>query len=189
MTSFTLHLLRHGAPEQPGLFMGRTDGAPTLAGVETCVRQAASIEARNLIASDLQRCARAAEAIGEASNLTPTLDPRWRELDFGRWEGLTANAIDPDALGRFWADPDASPPPGGERWSALAARVSDALDALAPVDTLIVTHGGAMRAALHHLCGFDQRQLWAFELPYAALLSLRIWRGDQPGAQIIGLRA
>ena len=27
MTPFALHLLRHGAPEQPGLLMGRTDGA------------------------------------------------------------------------------------------------------------------------------------------------------------------
>lgn len=77
---------------------------------------------------------------------------------------------------------------GGEQ-VFFGARVSDATDALAPVDTLVVTHGGAMRAALHHLCGFDLRQLWAFDLPYGALLSLRIWRGAQPGAQIIGLRA
>ena len=33
MTSFALPLLRHGAPETPGLLMGRTDGAPTPAGV------------------------------------------------------------------------------------------------------------------------------------------------------------
>lgn len=189
MTGFTLHLLRHGAPEQPGRFMGRTDGAPTRAGIEACARQAASIEVRQLISSGLQRCARAAEAISEASSLVPIIDPHWRELDFGAWEGQAAGTIDPDALGRFWTDPDANPPPGGERWSALAARVSNAIDELASVDTLVVTHAGAMRAALHHLCGFDARQIWAFELPYAALLSLRIWRGDRPGAQIIGLRA
>lgn len=189
MTGFTLHLLRHGAPEQPGLFLGRTDGAPAAEGIDACVRQVADIEVEQLIASDLQRCARAAEAVGAARTLPPILDPRWRELDFGTWEGQAAGALAPEALGRFWADPDLHPPPGGERWSSLAARVSDAIDALAPKDTLVVTHGGAMRAALHHLCGFDLRQLWAFDLPYAALLSLRIRRGDRPGAQIIGLRA
>ena len=76
---------------------------------------------------------------------------------------------------------------GGERWSALVTRVSAALADLAPVPTLVVTHGGAMRAALHSLCGFDQRQLWAFDLPYASLLSLRVWPGERPGAQIAGL--
>ena len=115
------------------------------------------------------------------------IDPRWRELDFGDWDGKAASAIDRDAFGRFWDDPDANPPAGGERWSALTARVSVAIGDLAPVPTLIVTHGGAMRAALHALCGFDQRQLWAFDLPYAALLSLRLWPGEPPGAQIAGL--
>lgn len=189
MTGFTLHLLRHGAPEQPGLFMGSSDGAPSAEGIRACVAQTAAIEVERLVASDLQRCARAAEAIGKALTVPPERDPRWRELDFGDWEGQAASALDSDALGRFWADPDANPPPGGERWSSLAARVSDAIDRLTPVDTLVVTHGGAMRATLHHLCGFDQRQLWAFDLPYGALLSLRVWRGEEPGAQIIGLRA
>lgn len=189
MTGFILHLLRHGAPEQPGMFMGRTDGTPTPEGIRACAAQVAGLVVERLIASDLQRCARAAAAIGEDSSMAVALDPRWRELDFGDWEGQAASALDAEAFGPFWADPDANPPPGGERWSALVARVSDAIDDLAPVDTLVVTHGGAMRAALHRLCGFDQRRLWAFDLPYGALLSLRIRRGEKGGAQIVGLRA
>lgn len=189
MTGFTLHLLRHGALEQPGLFMGRTDGTPTTEGIGVCAAQVARLDVERLIASDLERCAHAADAIGKTLTLTAALDPRWRELDFGDWEGQAASMIEAEALVRFWADPDANPPPGGERWSSLVARVSDAIDALDPVDTLVVTHGGAMRAVLHHLCGFDQRQIWAFDLSYGALLSLRVWRGDQPGAQITGLRA
>src|SRR5690606_13877057 len=108
----------------------------------------------------------------------------WRELDFGDWDGMASSGGDRDALGRFWADPDANPPPGGERWSSLARRVSTAIANLAPVPTLVVTHGGAMRAALHILCGFDQRQLWEFDLPYSALLSLRVWPGEPTSAQI-----
>ena len=189
MTGFALHLLRHGAPETPGLLMGRTDGAPTAAGIAACVARAEGLGIECLVASDLRRCRAAGEAIGDATGLPLTIDPRWRELDFGDWDGQAASVIDREALGRFWDDPDAYPPPGGERWSALVSRVSAAIAELAPVPTLIVTHGGAMRAALHILCGFDQRQLWAFDLPYAARLSLNVWPGERPSAQIAGLVA
>lgn len=188
MSGFALHLLRHGAPKTPGLLLGRTDDRPTTAGIAACARQASSLEVAHLVASDLARSRAAGEAIGKAAGLGLTVDARWRELDFGDWDGKAAGAVDRDALGRFWDDPDANAPPGGERWSALVARVAAALADLAPVPTLIVAHGGAMRAALHILCGFGQRQLWAFDLPYAALLSLRVWPGERPGAQITGLR-
>lgn len=187
MTGFALHLLRHGAPETPGLLMGRTDGMPTPEGIAACVAQVEDLGIEHLVASDLRRSRAAGEAIGEATGLSLTVDPRWRELDFGDWDGQPSGTVDPGTFGRFWADPDANPPPSGERWSSLVARISSAIDDLAPVPTLVVTHGGAMRAALHALCGFDQRQLWAFDLSYAALLSLRVWPGERPSAQIAGL--
>lgn len=187
MTGFALHLLRHGAPETPGLLMGHTDGVPTAEGIAACVSQADDLRIGRLIASDLQRCRLAAEAIGAATRVTPTLDPRWRELDFGAWDGQPGSAVDPDLLGKFWADPDANPPPGGERWSALVARVTAALGEISTGPTLVVTHGGAIRAALHRLCGFEQHQLWSFDLPYGVLVSLRVWPGERPGAQIAGI--
>lgn len=168
--------------------MGRTDDPPKPEGIAACVASAAGLEVEHLVASDLQRARRAAETIGAGLDLTPVIDPRWRELDFGAWDGCDPAAIDPEALARFHQDPDAAPPPEGERWSALTARVSAAIDALPPVPALIVTHGGAMRAVLHLLCGFDLRQTWAVDLPYAALLSLRVWSGEDRFAQITGLR-
>ena len=182
MTPFALHLLRHGAPVLPGRLMGRTDCAPTPDGIAACVAQAADLGVERVVSSDLQRARAAAEAIGPT-----TIDPRWRELDFGDWDGLAPDQVDSAALVRFWEDPDTCPPPSGERWSALVARVSDAIDALAPAPTLVVSHGGAMRAALHLLCGFDQPRLWAFDLPYGVLVSLRVWPGDKPSAQIVGI--
>ena len=182
MTPFPLHMLRHGAPVLPGRLMGRTDCAPTPDGIAACVAQAEDLGVEHVVSSDLQRARAAAEAIGPT-----TIDPRWRELDFGDWDGLAPDQVDSAALVRFWEDPDTCPPPNGERWSALVARVSDAIDALAPVPTLVVSHGGAMRAALHLLCGFDQPRLWAFDLPYGVLVSLRVWPGDTPSAQIVGI--
>ncbi len=187
MTAFALHLLRHGAPEIAGRMLGRTDCAATPEGVAACVAQAEDLGVEAIVTSDLKRAAAAAEAIAAALRLPAIVDPRWRELDFGEWDGLSSGGIDQAALGRFWNDPDANPPPGGERWSALTARVTAAIAALPARPTLVVAHGGAMRAALALLCGFEQRQLWAFELGYAALVSLRVWPGDPRSAQIIGL--
>lgn len=187
MQPFVLHLLRHGQPELAGRLMGRTDGAPTPEGIRACVQQAGGLGIEAIISSDLSRARLAAEAIGQSLNLPVAIDPRWRELDFGDWDGLAAPSVDPAALGQFWSDPDNHPPPNGERWSSLVARVSAALGDLPPRPTLVVTHGGAMRAALAALCGFDQRQLWAFDLPCSALLSLQVWPGDPMSAQISGL--
>lgn len=187
MTGFLLHLLRHGAPEHTGRMLGRTDIAATPAGIAACVDQAADLDVEALIASDLTRARAAGEALARRWGIPLAIDPRWRELDFGAWDGLAPAEIDAAALSRFWDDPDRHPPPDGELWSALAGRIAAALHQLSPRPTLVVTHGGVIRAALAVLCGFDQRQIWAFDLPYAALLTLRVWPGERPSAQVVGL--
>lgn len=187
MSGFLLHLMRHGAPETPGLLLGRADIPSTPEGIAACREQVTHLPFAALLSSDLVRASAAAAAIGQERGLAVKVDARWRELDFGAWDGLAPAQIDAAAMAAFRDDPDASPPPGGERWSTLVARVSAALDDMAGHDTLVVTHGGAIRAALAALFGFGQRQLWAFDLPYAAVLSLRIWPGTPRGAQIAGL--
>lgn len=183
MSPFPLYLMRHGKPELTGRLLGRTDCAATEAGIAACRAQASPLRFDRIIASDLRRARACAEAIGPIS-----LDPRWRELDFGSWDGLPASAIDADALARFWDDPDTCAPPHGECWSALVARVTAAIDELVPVPTLVVTHGGAMRAALAALCGFDPARTWAFDLPYAATIALNVWPTTPRSAQITALR-
>nr|WP_279587784.1 histidine phosphatase family protein [Sphingomonas aerolata] len=181
-----LHLLRHGAPELTGRMLGRTDSPVTAEGLAACVARVKSLDFKGLVCSDLMRSQAIADAIGRERGVAPTTDARWRELDFGDWDGLAAAEIDPAALQRFWDDPDAAPPPGGERWSNLVARTTDAIEDLTLETSLIVTHGGAIRAALKSLCGFGLRELWAFDLPYAALITLRIW--PDRTAQIVALQ-
>lgn len=187
MSGFFLHLLRHGAPQTPGLLLGHTDMPPGAEGIAACVEQMSEIPFAALVSSDLARAALAAHAIGVQRALPVRRDARWRELDFGAWDGLAVHEVDTDAMAAFWNDPDANPPPEGERWSALVNRVSAALDDIVAQDTLVVTHGGAIRATLANLFGFGQRQLWAFDLPCGALLSLKVWPGTPRQAQIVGL--
>ncbi|NML95742.1 histidine phosphatase family protein [Novosphingobium olei] len=186
MSAFHLHLMRHGAPETSGLLLGHTDMPASLAGIAACVQQVTDLSFGTVVASDLQRCAVTADGIAGSRALPVTRDPRWRELDFGAWDGLNPARADSTALARFWNDPEADPPPGGERWSSLVARVDAALGSIAG-DTLVVTHGGAIRAAMACLFGFEQRHLWAFDLPYACVVSLRLWPGTPRIAQIVGL--
>jgi alpha-ribazole phosphatase len=156
-------------------------------GVAACLAQAEHLAFAHVVTSDLQRARRPAESIATGRGLPLTVDPRWRELDFGSWDGLAPESLDSQALAAFWDDPEAHPPPQGERWSALVARIGATIQALPIQPTLVVAHGGAIRAALHLLCGFDRRQLWAFDLPYAARVTLKVWPGALPNAQITAL--
>ncbi|ODU72136.1 MAG: histidine phosphatase family protein [Novosphingobium sp. SCN 66-18] len=188
MKAVALHLLRHGPPLRPGLLLGRTDDAARDPGCARLLAPAMALDVAGIVTSDLRRARASAEALALARGLPLAVDPRWRELDFGDWDGRAPEDLAQADLARFWDDPDAWPPPGGERWSALCHRVGQAICALDRA-TLVVTHAGAMRAAVSVLTGLDHRAVWAFDVPYGALLSFRVWPGEKPAGQITGLQA
>lgn len=173
MSSRLVYLLRHGPPLRAGLLLGHSDEPPAdpAGGLAGAVPDGLVLS--RATSSDLRRARAGAETLAASRQLDLTIDARWRELDFGEWDGLAPEQMPAGALARFWDDPEACPPPGGERWSGLRARVSEAL-AEVPDGALVVTHGGAMRAAASIVTGLDFRQVWAFDLPYGALLGLRI---------------
>lgn len=175
MHSFALHLIRHGAPDVEGLLLGHQDRPATPKGAAACTAKAAGIEFHQIYSSDLSRCAISAHQISAISGVGLHLDPRLRELDFGAWDGHSPTDLPVDMLRDFWADPDAHPPPNGETWSIFTQRIAAALADIPPAPTLIVTHGGTMRAMLHLLLGWPQEHIWSLDLPYACRLSLRIW--------------
>jgi len=186
VSSFGLHLMRHGAPQTPGLLLGHIDAPADPAAMQLCVERARAIDVAQILSSDLSRASSPAAMIAAERSCAHSSDPRWRELHFGEWEGADPAMLPASDTARFWDQPDDNPPPGGERWSDLCRRVESAL---ATIDqpTLVISHAGAMRAALTLLCGLSYGQAWAIDLPYAALLSLRFWPGDRPSAQITGL--
>jgi alpha-ribazole phosphatase len=184
MTDRVVHLLRHSPPVRPGLLLGHTDAPALTPDCPRALAQARKLPLRAIVSSDLRRAADQAACLACHLDLPLTLSADWRELDFGDWDGKAPNEMDRSALARFWDDPEANAPPGGERWSRLCQRVRRALAALEP-ESLVVTHAGAMRAAVAALTGLDHRGVWAFDLPYGGLLSLRIWP-DHSG-QVTGL--
>jgi alpha-ribazole phosphatase len=100
------------------------------------------------LASPLKRAVATANFLSGKQKLR--LIPEFAEQDFGIWEGKSWSdpAIDP----AFWNDPANAQPPGGESFSQLAQRVSQAITAInlerKTGDILVVAHAGPIRAAL-----------------------------------------
>jgi probable phosphoglycerate mutase len=73
-----------------------------------------------------------------------------REIGYGQWEGATLDEMrqaDPELFAARERDKWTVPPPGGESYVAVQARVSDWYGHLT-ADTVAVAHGGTARALM-----------------------------------------
>lgn len=112
------------------------------------------------IASDLERAHDTARAVvGE--RIPVVLDKRWREFDFGSWEGLTWDEIVerwPEYAEQQSFSACAYHPEGGESFEEVCARVKDAIDDLPDGNVLVATHAGPLHAMLHVLFSGDNEE-------------------------------
>ncbi|MHA6493910.1 alpha-ribazole phosphatase family protein [Pseudomonas borbori] len=180
----TLHLelLRHGETELGGGLRGSLDDALTATGwAQLRDAMANAGPWQRLISSPLQRCARFAEELAQQHGLPLSLEPDLQELHFGEWEGRSAAELmqtDADDLGRFWADPYAFTPPGGEPLLAFEVRVLGALQRLHALHAgerlLLITHGGVMRLLLARARALPRSALLQVNVGYAERLRLTL---------------
>lgn len=153
---------RHGETDWnvAGRWQGHTDIPLNATGRAQAVALADGLRGRGIeaiAASDLSRARHTAEIVGRTLGIPVALvDPHLREQRFGCFEGLTPSECEeryPADWARYVADPHAGPP-GGESRAALLERVVRAVEGAAarlPCPTLLVTHGGAIRALLSAL--------------------------------------
>jgi broad specificity phosphatase PhoE len=152
-----LYLLRHGATEanlaRPPVLQGRRHNPPL---ADLGLRQAEAT--RDFLAirpvdycycSPLLRAFQTAAIVGAPHYLSPlTVDPL-TECDVGRWEGLdwqTIRTNDPEAYGRYMANPAEHGYPEGESFNDVYQRVSRALEEL-----LARQEGEAILVVGHHV--------------------------------------
>ena len=115
--------------------------------------------------SDLVRAAETARIVLASRDVPLRLDPDWREMRFGDWEGLTwaeIVAANPQLDASNETAVKAYTPGGGETFAELCARVGRAADRLAaevPDDgvALAATHAGPLHALLSVLLGDAER--------------------------------
>ena len=143
-----LWLVRHGPTHAKGL-CGWTDLPADLSDHAALNRLSAHLPDAPVIASDLSRAVATAAALADGRPVLPP-DPALREIHFGAWENRTFDdvaATDPDLSRAFWEGAGDAAPPGGESWTAAAARVGAAIDrlvALGHPHLIVVAHMGAI---------------------------------------------
>jgi broad specificity phosphatase PhoE len=130
-----------------------------------------------VLCSPALRCRQTATAAG----LTPTLDPRLAECDFGDWAGSTladVDAVDPEGARAWMLDPDAAPH-RGETLSAFIARVAGWLDdqRQRSGSATVITHGGVVKAAVLHALGAPRQAFWRIEAAPLSVTELRAYDG------------
>jgi broad specificity phosphatase PhoE len=184
-----IYLLRHGAVDLGGTrrFIGHLDLPLSLVGERQSAAQAERLRGHGLaavFASDLSRARRTAEIIAGPHALEPTLVPALREMDMGRWDGLSAAEIEarePGAFAEWTAQIGRFPFPDGESLGDLLARAWPAFEAIVERfrgrSIAVVAHGGTNRALLCRALGLPLDRLLAFGQDYGALTVLELMAG------------
>jgi glucosyl-3-phosphoglycerate phosphatase len=155
----TGHNLRH-------VWQGQLDVPLDEVGVRQshlAARVLAGLEPVAVVASDLVRATATAQAVADVHGLPVHLDERLREVDAGRWQGLTQNeivAVGDGELLAAWRRGEDVALGGAERPSELGRRGATAVrEHAAAVDggtLVVVAHGAVLRAAVLTLLGLEQ---------------------------------
>jgi len=160
-----IDLVRHGAVREleQRVVRGQLDTGLSEVGraeERAVVEQLARRVPDRIVASDLKRCAGAAQALGVRLECAVELEPLLREQSLGRWEGRTWEALqmeDGDGASAYWRDFVHTVPPGGESFAQMAIRVLAWLgrerEALLDRTTAVITHAGPIRVLVAHALG------------------------------------
>lgn len=163
-----LYLLRHGqtAMSRANLFCGRRlDPELTDEGVAMADAFATAYSERRwtaIYSSPLKRAIDTASPLAAALGLPITRRDELAELDYGDWDGLTADAVARgwhDEHERWTADPAWNPPTNGETAIALSQRMTNVIEEITGAhmdgNVLVVSHKASIRVLLCALLGVD----------------------------------
>jgi broad specificity phosphatase PhoE len=195
--ALALTVVRHGrtAWNESGRFQGHTDIALDAEGRAQATRLAGLLRNERYdaaYASDLARARETAETILGERAATLVLDPRWREMRFGTWEGLTWAQIvqrQPELAEERAVKARFYTPDGGESFDELCARVASAVADLerassrAP-NVLIATHAGPLHALLRVALGDERSDALGVRFAPASVTRLR---RDRAGWELLSL--
>lgn len=180
-------LLRHGEPLGGRRFRGQTDDPLSERGwrqMRDAVGDAAPWQ--HIVSSPLQRCSAFARELADKRQLSFALEPGFKEIRFGAWEGFTPEEIqrrDGERYRRYRDDPAGFMPAGAEPMAEFVARVAQSWESLLSAQqgrqVLLVCHAGVIRAVLGVVLGITPQNLFRIQIDYASLSRLKIVN-DQP---------
>lgn len=147
-----IYLIRHGQTDWN--LLGKMQGQTNIPLNENGVAQAHALaplvrdkKITNIVSSDLIRAKQTAEIINTYLNVPLMFDKRLREIGYGDIEGLIKKDISPEMWEAFNQTPEKI---NAESFAKIYARVHSFFNELdRRQNTLIVTHGGAIRMMLY----------------------------------------
>jgi ribonuclease H / adenosylcobalamin/alpha-ribazole phosphatase len=183
-------LLRHGQTPMSvqKRYAGRSDVPLTDVGVDqaaAAAKRLASAGIGVIVSSPLQRATRTAQEVAEVTGAPVLIDEGFRETDFGAWEGLTFAEVRqrwPAEMTAWLADP-AVPPPGGESFAEVSARVTEARERVLAgrqqQTILIVSHVTPIKTLVAAALLAPPAAMYRMHLDVAALCEID-WYADGP---------
>lgn len=155
-----LVLCRHAEPARP-------EQARELAEALVSVPVAA------VYTSTLERALQTARTVAHVHGLVPIERDALREIDFGAADGLSFDEFPTELQDRLLREPATARFPGGETYHELRERVCRALDEIVAdhpeAAVAVVSHAGAIRAALAGWLGIADEAIFRIDQRFAAV--------------------
>ncbi len=193
--------VRHGQTEWnvSGRYQGQSDVALSAAGIEQAEKLAANFPVEHIdaiYASDLIRARVTAETVAKRFGLGVNLEPAFRELSFGDWEGLTYEQIVaswPDAMENFLAHPDILDIPHGESFPEVQQRAMSRLQELIQKHEgqtiMVAAHGAVLRTMLTAALHMPLQYLWSIRQFNTAVNIVRYDAEGNPTVELLNSTA
>ena len=178
-----IYIIRHGQTEMNSrhVLQGRSDFALNDTGVSQA-RSAAEklrcVRFDRVYSSPLIRAVQTAELI--APDVTPVIDERLIEMDYGPYEGADLHCLPPEIL-TFFSDFARNPAPDGmEQLRDVVQRVGSFLEELraSEENILISTHAIAMKGILEYLTPGSGGAYWSKFIGNCAVYTSQNRNGD-----------
>ena len=149
-----------------------------------------------IYASDLIRARVTAETVAKRFGLGVNLEPAFRELSFGDWEGLTYEQIVaswPDAMENFLAHPDILDIPHGESFPEVQQRAMSRLQELIQKHEgqtiMVAAHGAVLRTMLTAALHMPLQYLWSIRQFNTAVNIVRYDAEGNPTVELLNSTA
>ena len=169
----SLVLVRHTRLKvEDGICYGRTDLDVADSFSDEANAVVAQLQACEvLISSPSLRCLKLARKIRQAFGVSPQVDDRIYEMDFGSWEGQRWSDISSDELDEWARDFLHARPHGGESVAMLRQRSLDAIDEFrrSGKQYVVVTHAGVIKAVL---ADGDKSTDFGFEIDFGGIVQI-----------------
>lgn len=181
MEETKLYLVRHGETEwnAVGKFQGHSDVPLSDLGRQQAKKLALRLGSTKIDAfysSDLSRAMETATIIAKEHHSQVSYLPDLREINFGKWEGLTYDEISQNygQLSTHWrSNPVDTQIPNGEKLQDVAIRCQRAINEIinghAGETVLVATHGGVIRVIVANVLGCDLNHFWKLRLDNVSL--------------------